>query len=513
MGWNGMGLGLIGVAWDGTADVCIIQLPYISAVLRETLRLCPTIPLFGRQAKEDQIIGGKYFVPKDQVLFLLLAKSHMDPNVFGETANEFVPERMLDENFERLVQQYPDCWKPFGTGMRSCIGRPFAWQEAILVMAMLLQNFDYTLHDPSYELQYKQTLTTKPKGFYMRAKLRDGLTATELEHRLAGSPPPANSRPAAASRASPAAKARNQQEAIPISIFYGSNTGTCESLAQILATSAGSHGFAATIVEPLDAATGALPTDRPVVIITASYEGQPPDDAASFCDWLQRLEGEELANVPYAVFGCGHHDWNQTFHRIPTLVDQNMDARGGSRICGIGLTDVANGDMFTDFEQWEDDVFWPAMEARYATGGAGREDLSGGEDVLSVRISTPRSSTLRQDVQAATVVDARLLTAPGAAPKKHMEIQLPGETTYKVGDYLTVLPVNPKESITWAMRHFQLCWDSHVTIAADRWTSLPTNTPVPVYDVLGSYVELAQPATKRVRNSPACPGRCTHNLT
>nr|7P6L_A Chain A, Bifunctional cytochrome P450/NADPH--P450 reductase [Thermothelomyces thermophilus ATCC 42464]7P6L_B Chain B, Bifunctional cytochrome P450/NADPH--P450 reductase [Thermothelomyces thermophilus ATCC 42464]7P6L_C Chain C, Bifunctional cytochrome P450/NADPH--P450 reductase [Thermothelomyces thermophilus ATCC 42464]7P6L_D Chain D, Bifunctional cytochrome P450/NADPH--P450 reductase [Thermothelomyces thermophilus ATCC 42464] len=151
----------------------IKKLPYIAAVLRETLRLCPTIPIINRAAKQDEVIGGKYAVAKDQRLALLLAQSHLDPAVYGETAKQFIPERMLDENFERLNREYPDCWKPFGTGMRACIGRPFAWQEAVLVMAMLLQNFDFVLHDPYYELHYKQTLTTKPKDFYMRAILRD----------------------------------------------------------------------------------------------------------------------------------------------------------------------------------------------------------------------------------------------------------------------------------------------------------------------------------------------------
>lgn len=56
--------------------------------------------------------------------------------------------------------------------MRACIGRPFAWQEALLAVAVLLQNFDFRLHDPSYELAIKSTLTIKPKDFYMHASLR-----------------------------------------------------------------------------------------------------------------------------------------------------------------------------------------------------------------------------------------------------------------------------------------------------------------------------------------------------
>ncbi|KAK4142251.1 cytochrome P450 [Dichotomopilus funicola] len=474
----------------------IKQLPYIAAVLRESLRLCPTIPMISRQAKEDCIIGGKYAIQKDQRFALLFAQSHLDSAVYGDSAKEFVPERMLDESFERLTKEFPDCWKPFGTGMRACIGRPFAWQEAVLVMAMLLQNFDFTLDDPAYQLHYKQTLTTKPKDFYMRASLRDGLTATELEHRLAGDG-------AASPRSSSPSKRKTQTNsssgpARPMSIFYGSNTGTCESLAQRLATDAASHGYAATLIDSMDTATDKLPTDRPAVIITASFEGQPPDNAAKFYDWLQALKADELKNVSYAVFGCGHHDWTQTFHRVPKTVDKSMKARGASPICEMGLTDVAEGDMFTDFEQWEDDVFWPGLEARYGAASGATEGEDGpASGSLDVQFSSPRSSTLRQDVKEATVLKERVLTNSRAFPKKHIEVQLPEGVSYKVGDYLAVLPINSKQTIDRVMRQFKISWDSHITIGSDRWTALPTGTPVPVYDVLGSYVELSQPATKR----------------
>lgn len=460
--------------------------------------------MISRAANEDCLIGGKYFVQKDQRLALLLTQSHLDPNVYGENAKDFVPERMLDEEFERRNKQYPDSWKPFGIGIRACIGRPFAWQEAVLVIAMLLQNFDFVLDDPSYTLHYKQTLTTKPKDSYMRAILRNGQTATDVEHRLAGD---VTATAQSTSHAKPtlrqgpqsmAGKPGNRTEAKPMSIFYGSNTGTCESLAQRLATDAAAHGFEATVVEPMDAATESLPKDRPVVLITASFEGQPPDNAANFCSWLKRLETDELRDVSYSIFGCGHHDWTQTFHQVPKLVDHTMDARGASRICEMGLTDVADGDMFTDFEQWEDDVFWPAIEAKYGTAGAAVETDNSLSASLDVQFSSPRSSTLRQDVKEATVVSETVLTASGASPKKHIEIQLPKGMAYKVGDYLAVLPVNSKETINRVMRQFQLSWDSHITIGSDRWTALPTGTPVPVYDVLGSYVELLQPATKRV---------------
>ena len=91
----------------------------------------------------------------------------------------------------------------------------------------------------------------------------------------------------------------------PMSVFYGSNTGTCEALAQTLANAASGHGYSARVA-PLDSATDALPHGEPVVIITASYEGEPADNAAHFMQWLRNLKGSELDGVQYAVFGCGH---------------------------------------------------------------------------------------------------------------------------------------------------------------------------------------------------------------
>lgn len=482
------------------------QLPYLTAVLRETLRLSPTIPFFGIQAKEDTIVGGKYFVKKGQPFGMLVAKIHLDPKVYGETVHDFIPERMLDQGFEKRNREFPDCWKPFGNGVRGCIGRDFAWQEALIAVAMILQNFDLSFDDSTYELQYKQTLTTKPKNFYMRAAVRGGLTATELSHRLSGTTATPITNGAARGTSRPGGvKDKKQHHGKPISIYYGSNTGTCEAFAQRLAADASMYGYEATVLDVVDAAEAKLATGGPVVIITASYEGQPPDNARVFCEWLTGLQANELQHVSYAVFGCGSRHWTQTFHRIPKLVDETMAARGGSRICPLGLADAAKGEMFTEFEQWEDEVFWPAISAKYGTTEEGADGEAPFNPNLAIQFSSPRPLTLHQDVKEAVVVDARVLTAPGASQKNHVEISLPAGLTYQTGDYLAVLPINPPETVNRAMRRFSLAWDSTITITADGRTTLPTNTPVRAYDVLSSYVELSQPATKRVSHPPPPP--------
>lgn len=498
------------------------KLPYTAAILRESLRLNATIPSFTVAAVGDQLLDGKYLVKDGELIVNLLAKSHLDPVVFGDTALQFIPERMLDENFDRLNKEFPNCWKPFGNGIRACIGRPFAWQEAILVVAVLLQNFNFTFDDANYSLQIKQTLTIKPKDFYMRASLRDGLTPTQLEHRLSGTSGSFNSSKPTNGVVVPIPKAAGATKGQPLSIFYGSNTGTCEALAQRLASDAAAHGFSASWVDSLDAAKEKISKDQPVVIITASYEGQPPDNAGLFVNWIQNLKEKEMEKVSYAVFGCGHHDWAQTFHRVPKAVDSTLEALGGTRLAPMGLTDAAQGNMFTDFETWEDEVFWPALAAKY--GVSAHSEPLGADSVvtvsdLAVEISTPRSSTLRQDVKEAIVVSTRLLTTGAdTPPKKHMEIILPSDARYSAGDYLAVLPINPDASVDRVMRRFHLPWDAHVTISAagGRTTTLPTGSATPVRDVLGAYVELAQPATKRsvlVLAEAAKDGKAKQQLT
>lgn len=90
------------------------HLHYMEAILRETLRLEPTAPVFVRGLRDDNkertptLGGGKYALKQDAEMMCLLAKIQRDPAVYGEDANEFIPERMLDEHFEKLPKH---AWK------------------------------------------------------------------------------------------------------------------------------------------------------------------------------------------------------------------------------------------------------------------------------------------------------------------------------------------------------------------------------------------------------------------
>lgn len=91
------------------------NLSYLNAVLRETARLTPTVPVLQKEISHDlshQVVtlNGYVVTPLD-TLMVLLSKAQRDPTVWGGDADDFKPERMLDESFDEVMAQYPGSWK------------------------------------------------------------------------------------------------------------------------------------------------------------------------------------------------------------------------------------------------------------------------------------------------------------------------------------------------------------------------------------------------------------------
>ena len=174
------------------------------------------------------------------------------------------------------------------------------------VIASILQNFDLTLDDPNYKLEIVETLTIKPGNLYVRAKLRNGRTPTELCQRFGSSDLISTSLQTKNGIPAPV-DASQVMNGTPMTILYGSNSGTCEALAHRLARDAPSYGYSATTVATLDSAVKSLPKteNELVVVVTSSYDGLPADNAVNFCDWLKTLGSNALNGMPFAVFACG----------------------------------------------------------------------------------------------------------------------------------------------------------------------------------------------------------------
>lgn len=150
----------------------VARFRYLRRVLDETLRLWPTAPAFARSPREDTTVGGYRMRTTDWAAVLIPAV-HRDPEVWGDDAEEFDPDRFLPE---RARGRLPHSYKPFGTGERACIGRQFALHESILVLARLLHRYDLA-GDPSYELRVTERLTMMPEGFRLTLRPRVAVPA------------------------------------------------------------------------------------------------------------------------------------------------------------------------------------------------------------------------------------------------------------------------------------------------------------------------------------------------
>ena len=465
----------------------LVRLTYLDQVLKETLRLWPTAPGFSlRPLEEETMLGGRYVVRRDQTLLVLTLQLHRDPAVWGDP-ERFDPDRFA---FDRAQQLPPNAWKPFGNGQRSCIGRGFALQEATLFLAMLLQRFDLSLADPDYQLSIQQTLTIKPEGLYIHARRRDTrIVAAPNDTDETAAQQRAASRPVAAN-------------GVPLQVLYGSNAGTSEAFAQRIANDARLRGYSPTVA-PLDSVVsgpaGHLPTEGAVAIVASSYEGLPPDNARQFVPWVRELPDGALDGVRYAVFGCGNTDWARTYQAIPKTIDENLARAGATRLIPRGEAN-ARGDFFGDFDDWYTG-FWGPLDA--ALGRRSTPQTAVVEPLLEVEfVGGVRDPLLRQnDLALGTVVANRELVnvAAGGRSKRHLEIALPPDGSYRTGDYLAVLPLNPAAVVDRTLARFGLPYDAQTVVRVGKGgrTFLPTDTPLTVGELLASYVELSQPATRR----------------
>lgn len=121
----------------------IQHLKYCHAILNETLRIQPVVPMIDRVTTKEMEVAGK-FIPKGTVIGLGIYPLHHNPKYWPE------PERFIPERWDKLERQ-SFTWTPFSAGHRNCIGSKFAENEIVLTLAMLAQRFNIS-HDPSKKI-------------------------------------------------------------------------------------------------------------------------------------------------------------------------------------------------------------------------------------------------------------------------------------------------------------------------------------------------------------------------
>jgi cytochrome P450/NADPH-cytochrome P450 reductase len=359
---------------------------------------------------------------------------------------------------------------------------------------MILQRFKL-MDVHRYQMHLKETLTIKPDGFKIKVRPR-----TDQERgNFAG----ATSATPVAAAAAPRARTRPGHNT-PLLVLYGSNLGTAEELATRVADLAEVNGFATTLA-PLDDYVGKLPAKGGVLIFCASYNGAAPDNATQFVKWLgSGLPKDALANLRYAVFGCGNSDWAATYQSIPRLIDERLAAHGGRSVYTRGEGD-ARVDLDGEFESWF------AKLAPLATKEFGIESSfsrsAEHEPLYNVEPVAPSVSNLVVALGGAApmqiIANAELQNreGPHASQRstRHIEVQLPPGATYRVGDHLSVVPRNDPALVDSVARRFGFLPSDQIRlqVAEGRRAQLPVGEAVSVGRLLAEFVELQLVATRK----------------
>ncbi|KAL3645346.1 hypothetical protein CASFOL_010526 [Castilleja foliolosa] len=122
----------------------INNLPYLHSVMKEVLRLHPTLPLLIPHCPTETCNVAGYTIPKGARVFVNVWAIHRDPSIWDDPL-EFRPERFSDGKWDYSGNEFS--YLPFGSGRRICAGIAMAERMFMFSLASFVHSFDWSLRD------------------------------------------------------------------------------------------------------------------------------------------------------------------------------------------------------------------------------------------------------------------------------------------------------------------------------------------------------------------------------
>ncbi|XP_049766002.1 cytochrome P450 4C1-like isoform X4 [Schistocerca cancellata] len=144
------------------------NMKYLEMVIKEALRLYPSVPGVSRRVTKEIEVGG-YTVPEGCTILLNIRQTHRDADQWPN------PERFDPDNFlpDRMQGRHPYAYVPFSAGPRNCIGQKFAILEEKAVLSYVLRNFRVETVDRLEDLKLIGELVLRPmNGVNLRLRPR-----------------------------------------------------------------------------------------------------------------------------------------------------------------------------------------------------------------------------------------------------------------------------------------------------------------------------------------------------
>jgi cytochrome P450/NADPH-cytochrome P450 reductase len=102
------------------------------------------------------------------------------------------------------------------------------------------------------------------------------------------------------------------------------------------------------------------------------------------------------------------------------------------------------------------------------------------------------------EIPSAKIISNEIITHSGQQIKRHIVMRLEEGASYRTGDYLSLLPITPIETVRRVLKRFELHGDDLVSLSGSGMSFLlPTEFPISAYDLFAGFVELGQPVSNK----------------
>lgn len=240
-----------------------------------------------------------------------------------------------------------------------------------------------------------------------------------------------------------------------VTVLYGSQTGNAQGIARKAGETLKKYGFQVTVSAMNDFKTNQIKKVKNLLLIVSTHgEGEPPDNAILFHQFLFGKRAPKLENLQYSVLSLGDSSY-EFFCQVGKELDSRLEEIGGIRL-------YPRFDCDLDFEE-------PASEWLNGVIRSLKENENSVDEPRTISIqSVTESNFSRSNPYNAEVLENINLNGRGSNKEtRHLELSLEGSgLIYKPGDSLGIYPENDPDLVEMLLN--ELKWSPEETVSISK---------------------------------------------